>query len=108
MSSHLRKSRRQQSHSHDHGGAVIGLGEEGAVEELKKATHDTLIQLMGPARTGGVEWRVCDPSQARAALDVVAEGQRARYSGYYAHLDEFPDSWVVVAFAPGLPGWADA
>jgi hypothetical protein len=90
----FRKWKRAHRWGHPDVACTVGLCEEAGIETAQQETHDR--------RVGPVSWRIVPPTDARDALDLVADGDPA-YAGYYEHLAQHPDSWCVIAVAPGTP-----
>lgn len=82
--------------------------DDSGVEEIKQATHDQLIGMMGRARTGGVKWlitrepekaiRICEDNVARESTPEA----RAAWSEIARLLHE-EGGIMVLATAPGDP-----
>lgn len=75
------------------------------LEDAKKQTHDTLIQLMGPTRTGGVTWRMFEGEAARKMIGRFLSLERdlvmmLHYRQIERHLTE-RGGIMVMATAPG-------
>lgn len=78
---------------------------EAELTEARRATHDSLIAQLGPARRGGVSWMFETGEQAVALLDEVAKDPPSSVHADYfrqmrACLREY-GGWIVVAMAPG-------
>lgn len=89
-------------------GVIVGWCDVDHVEEAKKQTHDTLIELMGDTRTGGVSWRLIDdPLLALSQLDAMREGADEPHIELYDKVAGFireHGGVLVIATAPGRPG----
>lgn len=90
-------------------GVVVGWSDNDHVEMGKQQTHDTLIELMGPARTGGVTWRIVKGAErALPVLERLREGADAAHLALYDQLAALltdHDGVLIIATAPGRPGW---
>ncbi len=79
--------------------------DEDALEEGRMVTHDSLIELMGDTRTGGVHWSWAEGLDALAMLDVLERNNRdPRWADYAAQIRgrlTTVGGWLVVAIAPG-------
>ena len=100
------KQARRRLRAADRIGVVAGWCEtEADLLECRQATHDTLIQMMGALRVGGVTWRQVTGQDAYDTLDLLSKDASRELLDYYrsvrAHLRE-RGGWVVVATAPGV------
>lgn len=90
-------------------GVVIGWADNAHVEGAKTQTHDTLIELMGEARTGGVRWYLIDDALAALAqLDRMRPGASPELLEVYDHVAGLVRELggvLVIATAPGKAGW---
>lgn len=79
--------------------------DEDALEEGRMVTHDSLIDLMGDTRTGGVRWSWAEGVEALAMLDVLESNSTdPRWADYAAQIRgrlTTVGGWLVVAMAPG-------
>lgn len=76
-----------------------------SIPAAKQRTHDSLIRLMGPARTGGVEWRILPRARALEVWDELDRDGAWTAAGYLHALETHPGAFLVAATAPGVPGW---
>lgn len=101
-----KRARRAERHS-DVACLLAWCATEDDLAEARRRTHDALIEMMGPARTGGVTWRWWKGERAREVVEVALADpdQPADLAAYYrqvlAHLREY-GGYVVVASAPGV------
>lgn len=118
---HRYNKRRAQSHGHGTWSGRVATAQgvtpgwcatKADIEDAKKMTHDTLIQLMGDTRDGPVSWLVTNGAEADKLLnDILASPDRAPMRG-----SDTDSGWrevraklradggyLVIAMAPGRP-----
>lgn len=87
-------------------GVIVGWAATVAdLEDAKRQTHDAVIEMLGPARRGGVTWRISSGDQANAVLHDFLEDATPEQANHYRRvrgmLREY-GGYVVVASAPGV------
>lgn len=94
---------RPRRHPEDEVGILAGWArDEAAIEDAKRQTHDRLIAQMGARRTGGVGWRIYTGAPAIDTVDrFLADGDDPAWSELRRALTDEPESFLVVATAPG-------
>lgn len=79
---------------------------EAELPELRKATHDQLIAIMGTSRRGGVTWHQATGDTAvKIAADLARPDDPPEAAEFYAGLLQRLQTlggYLVVASAPGV------
>lgn len=99
-----RRARHENDPNASHG-VVVGWAMPDMLEEAKQQTHDTLIALMGPTRTGGVTWRFFEGAGALKMIEKFVAAERdlvmlLHYRQIERHL-RARGGVMVMATAPG-------
>lgn len=74
---------------------------------VRRATHDTLIDLMGDRRTGGVSWvQFTGPAALRQLVQMQQDAADPETAAHYDQIAELLTNrggYLVIAFATGIP-----
>jgi hypothetical protein len=107
-----RRAARARARNHEDDDVAIVAGwaaDKTALAEARKGTHDAVINLLGRARRGGVEWRQLTGDDALNIIgELVANLDPDDVDGHdhYARIEGLlraRGGWLVIASAPGDP-----